>query len=99
MPCFPSFFPSVCLPRRPLAQAELRSWGGEVKNVAVLIAIGVDEEGYRQVLGVCEGTKEDPESWRQHSSHWTTSSKESTPGRSAEPARTRQKENSTMTVL
>lgn len=41
-----------------------RSWGGEVKNVAVLIAIGVDQEGYREVLGVCEGMKEDAESWR-----------------------------------
>lgn len=29
-----------------------RSWGGEMKNVAVLIAIGVDAEGYREVLGV-----------------------------------------------
>ncbi len=38
-----------------------RSWGGEVQNVAVLVAI----EGYRQVLGVCEGAKEDTESWRQ----------------------------------
>lgn len=41
-----------------------RSWGGEVKNVAILIAIGVDQEGYREVLGVTEGTKEDAESWR-----------------------------------
>lgn len=41
-----------------------RSWGGEVKNVAVLIAIGVDQEGYREVLGVAEGTKEDAASWR-----------------------------------
>ena len=41
-----------------------RSWGGEVKNVAVLIAIGVDAEGFRQVLGVSEGAKEDAESWR-----------------------------------
>ena len=41
-----------------------RSWGGEVKNVAVLIAIGVDAEGFREVLGVCEGAKEDAESWR-----------------------------------
>jgi len=41
-----------------------RSWGGEVKNVAVLVAIEVDQDGYRQVLGVCEGTKEDKESWR-----------------------------------
>jgi putative transposase len=41
-----------------------RSWGGEVKNVAVLVAIGVDQDGYRQVLGVCEGAKEDATSWR-----------------------------------
>ncbi len=41
-----------------------RSWGGEVKNVAVLVAIGVDREGFRHILGVCEGAKEDTESWR-----------------------------------
>ena len=41
-----------------------RSWGGEVKNVAVLIAIGVNSEGFREVLGVSEGAKEDAESWR-----------------------------------
>ena len=29
-----------------------RSWGGEVKNVAVLEATGVDQDGYRRVLGV-----------------------------------------------
>jgi transposase-like protein len=46
-----------------------RSWGGEVKNVAVLVAIGVDQDGYRQVLGVCEGTKEDKESWRSFLRH------------------------------
>ena len=46
-----------------------RSWGGEVKNVAVLVAVGVDQDGYRQVLGVCEGTKEDAESWRQFLRH------------------------------
>lgn len=46
-----------------------RSWGGEVKNVAVLIAIGVDQEGYRQVLGVAEGMKEDAESWRSFLRH------------------------------
>jgi transposase-like protein len=46
-----------------------RSWGGEVKNVAVLIAIGVDQEGYREVLGVAEGTKEDSESWRTFLRH------------------------------
>ena len=46
-----------------------RSWGGEVKNVAVLVAIGVDQDGYRQVLGVCEGEKEDTESWRNFLRH------------------------------
>jgi transposase-like protein len=46
-----------------------RSWGGEVKNVAVLIAIGVDQEGYREVLGVAEGLKEDAESWRNFLRH------------------------------
>ena len=46
-----------------------RSWGGEVKNVAVLVAIGVDQDGYRQVLGVVEGAKEDTESWRNFLRH------------------------------
>ncbi len=41
-----------------------RSWGGEVKNVSVLVAVGVNEEGYREVLGVAEGIKEDKASWR-----------------------------------
>jgi putative transposase len=40
-----------------------RSWGGEVRNVAVLIAVGVNAEGYREVLAVAEGSKEDRESW------------------------------------
>lgn len=46
-----------------------RSWGGEVKNVAVLVAIGVNAEGYREILGVCEETKEDTESWRAFLRH------------------------------
>jgi transposase-like protein len=46
-----------------------RSWGGEVKNVAVLVAIGVDQDGYRQVLGVSEGAKEDAASWRNFLRH------------------------------
>jgi putative transposase len=40
-----------------------RSWAGEVKNVSVLVAIGVDQDGYRHVLGIKEGAKEDKESW------------------------------------
>ena len=41
-----------------------RNWGGEYENVSVLVAIGVDEEGYREVIGAAEGMKEDAESWR-----------------------------------
>jgi len=46
-----------------------RSWGGEVKNVAVLVAIGVRSDGYREILGVVEGLKEDAESWRNFLRH------------------------------
>lgn len=42
-----------------------RSWGGEVKNIAVLVAIGVNEHGFRHVLGVAEGVKEGAEDWRK----------------------------------
>lgn len=41
-----------------------RSWGGEVKNVAILVAIGVNTDGYREILGAAEGAKEDKESWK-----------------------------------
>jgi putative transposase len=42
-----------------------RSWGGEVRNVSVLVAIGVNGDGYREVLGVGEGAKEDRASWTE----------------------------------
>ena len=42
-----------------------RSWGGEVKNVSVLVAIGVAQSGYRQILAVSEGSKEDKASWTE----------------------------------
>ena len=42
-----------------------RSWGGEVKNVSVLVAIGVAQTGYREILAVSEGAKEDKASWTQ----------------------------------
>ncbi len=41
-----------------------RSWGGEIANVAILVAIGVNQDGYREILGAAEGMKEDRESWR-----------------------------------
>jgi transposase-like protein len=40
-----------------------RTWAGEVRNVSVLVAIGVGADGYRQVLGVAEGAKEDKAGW------------------------------------
>jgi putative transposase len=46
-----------------------RSWGGEVRNIAVLVAVGVDSGGFREILGVCEGLKEDQESWRNFLRH------------------------------
>jgi transposase-like protein len=46
-----------------------RSWGGEVRNVAVLVAVAVNQDGFREVLGVAEGAKEDLESWRNFLRH------------------------------
>ena len=42
-----------------------RTWGGSVENVSVLVAIGVDDTGHREVIGVAEGMKEDKASWEQ----------------------------------
>jgi putative transposase len=46
-----------------------RSWAGEVRNVSVLVAIGVEADGYRQILGVGEGEKEDLGGWRGFLQH------------------------------
>jgi transposase-like protein len=40
-----------------------RSWGGEVRNISVLVAFGVGQDGYRSILGVAEGAKEDKAGW------------------------------------
>ena len=40
-----------------------RTWAERVRNISVLVAIGVDAEGYRKVLGVREGAKEDKAGW------------------------------------
>jgi transposase-like protein len=40
-----------------------RTWAGEVRNVSLLVAIGVNSEGYREILGICEGAKEDKSGW------------------------------------
>lgn len=41
-----------------------RNWGGSYENVAVLVAMAVNEEGQREVIGAAEGMKEDSESWK-----------------------------------
>jgi transposase-like protein len=46
-----------------------RSWGGEVRDVAVLVAVGVNEQGYREILGVMEGAKEDKAGWTKFLRH------------------------------
>jgi transposase-like protein len=40
-----------------------RSWAGEVRNVSLLVAIGVTTDGYREILGIVEGPKEDKAGW------------------------------------
>jgi transposase-like protein len=40
-----------------------RTWAGEVRNVSVLVAIGVSSTGHRKILGVAEGHKEDKAGW------------------------------------
>ena len=46
-----------------------RSWAGEVRNVSLLVAISVNAEGYRQILGIVEGAKEDKAGWSAFLNH------------------------------
>lgn len=40
-----------------------RNWDGKFENVAILVAIAVNEDGYCEVLGTAEGMKKDKASW------------------------------------
>src|ERR1700732_3844197 len=40
-----------------------RSMAGEVRNVSLLVASAVNSEGFREILGICEGAKEDKSGW------------------------------------
>jgi len=42
-----------------------RNWGGEYENVAVLVAMAVNDQGEREVIGAAEGMKEDKASWME----------------------------------
>jgi transposase-like protein len=40
-----------------------RTWASEVRNVSLLVASAVNSEGFREVLGICGGAKEDKSGW------------------------------------
>ena len=40
-----------------------RNWGGTYENVAILVAMAVNEDGDREVIGAAEGMREDTASW------------------------------------
>lgn len=42
-----------------------RAWGGSFENVAVMVAIGVNDDGFREVIGAAEGFTESAECWRE----------------------------------
>ena len=46
-----------------------RSWAGEVRNVSLLVAIAVNDDGYREILGIVEGAKEDKAGWSSFLKH------------------------------
>lgn len=41
-----------------------RGWGGDIQNISILVAIGVSNEGCREITGAAEGMKEDKTSRR-----------------------------------
>ena len=52
-----------------------RNWGGEYENVAVLVAIAVNEDGFREVLGAAKKVEDGIEETLTYcdfpSEHWT----------------------------
>ena len=40
-----------------------KNWGGTIENIAILVALGVNSAGNREIIGAAEGGKEDKESW------------------------------------
>lgn len=46
-----------------------KNWGGTIENVAILIGIGVNSDGNREIIGAAEGGKEDKESWLRFLRH------------------------------
>jgi transposase-like protein len=46
-----------------------RTWADEVRNVSILVAFGVNKDGYRELLGTWEGPKEDKSGWSAFLGH------------------------------
>lgn len=46
-------------------------WGGAVERVSILVAIGVNTEGYREIIACTVGFRESEESWRSLFRHLT----------------------------
>ena len=46
-----------------------KNWGGTIENVAILVALGVNNEGNREIIGAVEGGREDKESWARFLRH------------------------------
>jgi transposase-like protein len=46
-----------------------RTWADEARNVSILAAFGVNDEGFRELLGTWEGPKEDKEGWGAFLAH------------------------------
>lgn len=42
-----------------------RSWGGTYENVSIMVAIGVNDNGDREVIGCAEGFTESKDSWKE----------------------------------
>lgn len=42
-----------------------RSWGGSYENVSILVAIGVNGDGRREIIGCAEGFAESKDSWKE----------------------------------
>ena len=42
-----------------------RSWGGSYEDVAAMVAIGVSDDGCREVIGAAEGLAESAECWHE----------------------------------
>ena len=49
-----------------------RNWGGDYQNVSILVAIAVDQDGFREIIGAAEGNKEDKDSWLEFLRSLTT---------------------------